>query len=103
MEEFVAIGKKRNKLPTMNDCAADVPPIENLLKPDQAGFRSGSRIGWKSDSRPAVRRHSRWTRGPDPGRSEKYVAELRHDRTIVQSQQGRNGRDDGRSRVVSQR
>ena len=37
------------------------------------------------------------------GRSEKHLAELRHDRTIVQGQQGRNGRDDGRSRVASKR
>ncbi len=37
MEEFVAIGKKRN-IPTMNDCAADVPPIENLLGPIKVGF-----------------------------------------------------------------
>ena len=37
MEAFVAIGKKRN-IPTMNDCAADVPPIENLLGPIKLGF-----------------------------------------------------------------
>jgi uncharacterized pyridoxal phosphate-dependent enzyme len=37
MEEFLAIAK-RHKLPTMNDCAADVPPIENLLKPIRLGF-----------------------------------------------------------------
>jgi L-seryl-tRNA(Ser) seleniumtransferase len=37
MEDFVAIGKQRG-IPTMNDCAADVPPIENLLKPIRLGF-----------------------------------------------------------------
>jgi D-glucosaminate-6-phosphate ammonia-lyase len=37
MEEFIAIGKKHN-LPTMNDCAADVPPVENLLAPIRMGF-----------------------------------------------------------------
>ena len=37
MEEFIAIGKKHN-LPTMNDCAADVPPVENLLAPIRVGF-----------------------------------------------------------------
>lgn len=37
MEEFIAIGKRRN-IPTMNDCAADVPPIENLLGPIRLGF-----------------------------------------------------------------
>ena len=37
MEEFIATGKKHN-IPTMNDCAADVPPVENLLRPDPPGF-----------------------------------------------------------------
>jgi uncharacterized pyridoxal phosphate-dependent enzyme len=36
-EEFVAIGKKHN-IPTFNDCAADVPPVENLWKYTQMGF-----------------------------------------------------------------
>src|SRR5690606_37334590 len=30
-KEFVALGKKHN-VPTFNDCAADVPPVENLWK-----------------------------------------------------------------------
>lgn len=37
MEEFVAIGKKHG-IPTFNDAAADVPPIEHLLKPIRLGF-----------------------------------------------------------------
>jgi D-glucosaminate-6-phosphate ammonia-lyase len=37
MEEFVAIGKKHG-VPTFNDAAADVPPIEYLLKPIRLGF-----------------------------------------------------------------
>lgn len=36
-EEFVAIGKKYG-IPTFNDCAADVPPVENLWKYTQMGF-----------------------------------------------------------------
>jgi L-seryl-tRNA(Ser) seleniumtransferase len=36
-EEFVAIGKQYN-VPTMNDCAADVPPVENLWKYTAMGF-----------------------------------------------------------------
>lgn len=36
-EEFVAIGKKYG-VPTFNDCAADVPPVENLWKYTQMGF-----------------------------------------------------------------
>ncbi len=35
--EFVEIAKKYN-IPTMNDCAADVPPAENLWKYTQMGF-----------------------------------------------------------------
>ena len=35
--EFVEIAKKY-KIPTMNDCAADVPPVENLWKYTQMGF-----------------------------------------------------------------
>jgi L-seryl-tRNA(Ser) seleniumtransferase len=36
-EEFVAIGK-RHKVPTLNDAAADVPPVENLWKYTKMGF-----------------------------------------------------------------
>lgn len=37
MEEFLAIGKKHG-IPTLNDAAADVPPIENLKRPLRLGF-----------------------------------------------------------------
>ena len=36
-KEFIEIGKKYN-IPTMNDCAADVPPVENLWKYTEMGF-----------------------------------------------------------------
>ena len=36
-EDFVRIGKKYN-IPTMNDCAADVPPVENLWKYTKMGY-----------------------------------------------------------------
>jgi len=36
-EEFVAFGKKHG-IPTMIDCAADVPPVENLWKYTDMGF-----------------------------------------------------------------
>jgi uncharacterized pyridoxal phosphate-dependent enzyme len=35
--EYVAIARKHN-IPTLNDCAADVPPVENLWKYTQMGF-----------------------------------------------------------------
>ena len=36
-EEFIAMGKKHN-IPTFIDCAADVPPVENLFKFTKMGF-----------------------------------------------------------------
>ena len=36
-EEFIAIGKRRG-VPTLNDAAADVPPVENLKKYTRMGF-----------------------------------------------------------------
>ncbi len=36
-EQFVALGKK-HRIPTMNDAAADVPPLENLSKWIKMGF-----------------------------------------------------------------
>jgi D-glucosaminate-6-phosphate ammonia-lyase len=36
-EQFVALGKK-HRIPTMNDAAADVPPLENLTKWVKMGF-----------------------------------------------------------------
>ncbi|WP_299530124.1 aminotransferase class V-fold PLP-dependent enzyme [Ulvibacterium sp.] len=36
-EEFVALGKKHN-IPTFIDCAADVPPVENLFRFTKMGF-----------------------------------------------------------------
>ena len=36
-EEFIKIGKDHG-IPTMNDCAADVPPVENLFKYTKMGF-----------------------------------------------------------------
>jgi D-glucosaminate-6-phosphate ammonia-lyase len=37
MKEFVELGRK-HKLPTFNDAAADVPPLENLTRPIELGF-----------------------------------------------------------------
>lgn len=36
-EEWLEVAEKYN-IPTMNDCAADVPPVENLWKYTQMGF-----------------------------------------------------------------
>lgn len=37
IQEFIDLGKK-HKVPTMNDAAADVPPVENLTKYIKMGF-----------------------------------------------------------------
>jgi L-seryl-tRNA(Ser) seleniumtransferase len=36
-EQFAALGRK-HRIPTMNDAAADVPPVENLTKYQKLGF-----------------------------------------------------------------
>ena len=36
-QEFADLGRKHN-VPTMNDCAADVPPVENLSRYTKMGF-----------------------------------------------------------------
>ena len=36
-KEFIEVAKQNN-IPTMNDCAADVPPVENLWKYTDMGF-----------------------------------------------------------------
>ena len=45
-EEFVALGKKHN-IPTFIDCAADVPPVENLFRFTKMGFDLVSFSGGK--------------------------------------------------------
>jgi L-seryl-tRNA(Ser) seleniumtransferase len=44
--EFAELGKK-HQVPTMNDCAADVPPVENLWKYTQMGFDLAAFSGGK--------------------------------------------------------
>src|SRR3989454_2559763 len=45
-EEFVRLGKK-HRIPTLNDAAADVPPVENLWKYTKMGFDLVSFSGGK--------------------------------------------------------
>mgnify|MGYP003683418861 FL=1 len=45
-EEFIALGKKHN-IPTFIDCAADVPPVENLFRFTKMGFDLVSFSGGK--------------------------------------------------------
>jgi L-seryl-tRNA(Ser) seleniumtransferase len=57
--DYVAIGKKHG-IPTLNDCAADVPPVENLWKYTQMGFDQGT-------SRAAKCRPVAWKKRSDRG------------------------------------
>ncbi len=50
-EEFVRIGKQNN-VPTFNDCASDVPPVENLFKYIEMGFDLVTFSGGKAISGP---------------------------------------------------
>ena len=50
-EEFLAIAKKYN-IPTMIDCAADVPPVENLFRFTKMGFDMVTFSGGKGLSGP---------------------------------------------------
>lgn len=46
VEEFAALGKKRN-IPTMIDAAADVPPVENLWRFTEMGYSLAAFSGGK--------------------------------------------------------
>ena len=53
-DEFVAIARRR-KVPTLIDCAADVPPVDTLRIALRRGFRPGRGVGRKGDRRAAER------------------------------------------------
>ncbi|MEX2601065.1 MAG: hypothetical protein WD355_05420 [Balneolaceae bacterium] len=50
-EEFVRIGRE-HEVPTFNDCASDVPPVENLFKYIEMGFDLVTFSGGKGISGP---------------------------------------------------
>ena len=93
-EEFVHLGKKHG-IPTMNDCAADVPPVENLWKYTAMGFDLVAFSGGKG------------IRGPQSaglllGRKDLIAAarlnapaQRRHHRPRHEGQQGRDARHAG--------
>ena len=65
-EEFVEIGKK-HQIPTLNDAAADVPPVENLWRYTKMGFDLVGFSGRQRTARTAVGRAAPGPQRPDRG------------------------------------
>ena len=97
-EEFVQLGKKHG-VPTLNDAAADVPPVENLWKYTEMGFDLVAFSGGKG------------IRGPQSaglllGRKDLIAApdgtrpQRQHRRPRHEGQQGRDRRHAGGARAV---
>jgi L-seryl-tRNA(Ser) seleniumtransferase len=76
-EEFVAIGKKYN-IPTFNDCAADVPPVENLWKHTQMGFDLVCFSGGKGIRGPQSAGLPPWQKGSDSRCPQERTTQWRH-------------------------
>ena len=98
-EEFVALGKKHG-IPTFNDAAADVPPVENFWKYTKMGFDLVTFSGGKG------------IRGPQSaglllGRKDlieaarlQRASQRQHGRPRDEGQQGRDARHAGGARAV---
>ena len=98
-EAFVQLGKKHG-IPTLNDAAADVPPVENLWKYTKMGFDLVAFSGGKG------------LRGPQSaglllGRKDLIAAarlnaltERQHHRARPEGEQGRDGRHAGGARAL---
>ena len=63
-EEFVRLGKKHG-IPTLNDCAADVPPVENFWKYTKMGFDLVAFSGGKGIRGPQSAGPAARAEGPD--------------------------------------
>ena len=91
-EEWIEIGKK-HKVPTFIDCAADVPPVENLTRYTRMGFDLVTFSGGKAlRARAAVLRAAARSRGPDPGNPGEQLSYFRHHQPPLQSGKGRDRR-----------
>ena len=98
-EEFVQLGKKHG-IPTLNDAAADVPPVENLWKYTKMGFDLVAFSGGKG------------IRGPQSaglllGRKDliaaarlNALAQRQHHRPRPEGEQGRDARHAGGARAL---
>ena len=101
-EEFVRLGKQHG-IPTMNDCAADVPPVDNLWKYTRMGFDLVAFSGGKGIRGP---QSAGLLLGPKPliaaarlnGPPNSDTHRPRHE-----GEQGRAARDAGRARDCTSR
>ena len=99
-EEFVQLGKKHG-VPTFNDAAADVPPVENLWKYTEHGLRPGGVLRRQGHPRTAERRPAARPEGPHRRRPPERAAQRQHDRPRHEGQQGRDARHAGGAGAVS--
>ena len=74
--EFVEIGKKV-KIPTFNDCAADVHPVENVSKWVKMGFRPGVFFGRQGADGAAILGPAAGTPRPDRRRPRQQQSRRR--------------------------
>ena len=98
-EEFAQLGKKHG-VPTLNDAAADVPPVENLWKYTGMGFDLVAFSGGKGHPRTAERRPAARPEGPHRGRPPERAAQRQHDRPRHEGEQGRDARHAGGARAL---
>ena len=99
-EEFAQLGKK-HRIPTLNDCAADVPPVENLWRYTGMGFESRGLLGRQGHSRTAECGAAPRPQRPHRRGPSQRTAELQFDRPRPQGQQGRDARHVRRRGAVS--
>ncbi len=98
-EEFVQLGKKHS-IPTMNDAAADVPPVDNLWKYTKMGFDLVAFSGGKGIRGPQSAGLLLGTKDSDRRRPPQRSAERQHHRPRHEGEQGRDRRHAGGARAV---
>ena len=93
-QEFVQLAKKHG-VPTLNDAAADVPPVENLWKYTAMGFDLVAFSGGKGIRGPQSAGLLLGRKDLDRRRAAERAAQRRHHRPRHEGQQGGNGRHAG--------
>ena len=88
-EEFVRLGKKHG-IPTFNDAAADVPPVENFWKYTAMGFDLVAFSGGKGIRGPQSAGLLAGPQGPHRGGAPQRAPQRQHGRPRHEGQQGRD-------------
>ena len=99
-EEFVRLGKKHG-IPTFNDAAADVPPVDNLWKYTDMGFDLVAFSGGKGIRGPQSAGMLLGRERSHRGRPPERAAERQHRRPRHEGQQGRDARHARGARALS--